>query len=327
MKRRFLSPWKILLVCCLLILLGTGSSTLLTTTQARSLLQPIPQKRPTSTSSVRSITPTPVPTLAPVLTAVGTPAPLSVTATYLVDEDSGRVLYDKNGEQPYLMASTTKIMTALIAIQTGNLNQPIQVHQDAVDHIIEDDGSGAALVVGDELSLKDMLYGLLLPSGDDAAYAIADALSGSQAAFVAHMNLFAQRLHLYQTHFNSSDGLTNDELTHYSSAHDLTILARIAMQEPLFARIVQTRSYTVHTASETYTWQNTNTLLNTYPGMTGIKTGHTNDSGYCLVFSATRNGHHLLGTVLGDPNQQLRDQDVTNLLDWGFALPMKSPNP
>lgn len=326
MKRRFLLPWKVLFVCGLLLLLSTGSYALLTITPAKSLLQPIPAAKPTATSSVHSITPTPVPTLAPILTAEGTPAPLSVTAAYLVDEDSGRVLYDKNGEQPYLMASTTKIMTALIAIQTGNLTQPIQIHQDAVNHIIEDDGSSAALVAGDELPLKDMLYGLLLPSGDDAAYAIADTLSGSQEAFVEHMNLFAQRLHLYQTHFNSSDGLTNDELTHYSSAHDLTILAQIAMQEPLFARIVQTRSYTVHTALATYTWQNTNTLLTTYPGMTGIKTGHTTDSGYCLVFSATRNGHHLLGTVLGDPSQQLRDQDVTNLLNWGFALPMKSPN-
>jgi len=325
--RRFPTRVGILLVCVLLVFLLAGSNSQIITTPLGSVLSSTTQSTPTViVRPTLTPTPTPVPTLAPVLTAVGMPPPMKVSAAYLVDEDSGHVLYDQNGEHPYLMASTTKIMTALIAIQTGNLNQPVVVQQDAVNHVIADNGSNASLAVGDQMPLKDMLYGLLLPSGDDAAYAIADTLSGSQSAFVAHMNLFAQRLHLYQLHFNSSDGLTNDSLTHYASASDLATLAQVAMKEPLFAQIVQTPSYTYQDAAKTYTWTNTNTLLGTYPGMTGIKTGHTDDSGYCLVFSATRAGHHLLGVVLGAPDMQQRDQDVTNLLNWGFALPMKTPH-
>lgn len=319
MKRRF--PFLIgmgIIICFFLAFLVPGSMSF---PQSHTIYT-ITTLQPTPTHIIASI-PTPIPTPPAVLTAVGKPAPLPASVAYLIDSDTGNILYDQQGEHPQLMASTTKIMTALIALQTGNLNQSIPVGPDAVNHIVEDDGSSAQLQVGDTLSLKEMLYALLLPSGDDAAYAIADALSGSPAAFVAHMNLFAQRLHLYQTHFNSPDGLTNDGLTHYSTAHDLALLAQDAMQIPLFAQIVQTQSHTVQLRTRTLTWTNTNTLLGSYPGMEGIKTGHTNDSGYCLVFAATRNGHHLLGVVLGSPDEKQRNQAVVTLLNWGFALPMR----
>jgi D-alanyl-D-alanine carboxypeptidase (penicillin-binding protein 5/6) len=324
MKRRFhlLTSIKTIYILPLILLSGI---ILLTADRTLYSFGNSIQPTPTPVHITYSATPTPLPTPEPVLTAIGKPPAIAATAAYLLDTDTNNVLYDKQGERPLLMASTTKIMTALIALQTGNPNQPIPVKPDAINRVIEDDGSNAGLAVGDTLTLKDMLYALLLPSGDDAAYAIADALGGSQEAFVAHMNLFAQRLHLYQTHFNSSDGLTNDSLTHYSSAHDLAILAQDAMQNPLFRQIVSTQRYTVSTANNTYTWTNTNTLLGTYKGMTGIKTGHTDDAGYCLVFSANRNGHHLLGAVLGSPDQTQRDQDVTSLLNWGFALPMRVP--
>lgn len=280
----------------------------------------------TLTMRPRLLTPTPLPTLAPVLTMRGPLPQTDAKAVYLLDEDSGDVLMDVNGEEPLPMASTTKIMTALVAIQTANPNQTIPVTQDAVDRLL-DDGSGAGLVVGDTLSLRDMLYALLVPSGDDAAYAIADVLgNGSRAAFVQRMNLFAYRHQLFQTHYDDPDGLNGyGDQNHYTTAHDLVQLSEYAMNVPLFAQIVDTQHYTVTTALHTYNWDTTNTLLGTYSGMTGIKTGHTDAAGYCLVFSATRNHHHLIGAVLGEPGEAQRDGDVTKVLNWGFALPVLPP--
>ncbi len=223
------------------------------------------------------------------------------------------------------MASTTKIMTALIAIQTADLQQLVPIKQDAYDRVHIDGGSGANLIVGDQLSLKDLLYGLLLPSGDDAAIAIADALGG-QDAFVGRMNLFAYRLHLYQTHYTTSDGLTNDE-THYSTAYDLTQLAQYALHIPLFAQIVQTPEYTLAATAQhhSYDWKTTNTLLTTYAGTIGVKTGHTDAAGWCMVFAARHAGHELIGAILDSPSETQRDQDTTTLLNWGFSLPLLPP--
>jgi D-alanyl-D-alanine carboxypeptidase (penicillin-binding protein 5/6) len=282
--------------------------------------------RVTPTVKARPVTPTPLPTLPPVLTVRGPLPKTEAKAVYLLDEDSGRVLMDVHGEETLPMASTTKIMTALVALQTASLEQPIPVTQDAVDRLL-DDGSGAGLVVGDTLSLKDMLYALLVPSGDDAAYAIADALGdGDRAAFVQRMNLFAYRHQLFQTHYDDPDGLNGfgDE-EHYTSARDLVRLAQYAMSVPMFAQIVDTQHYTVNTALHSYSWDTTNTLLGTYKGMTGIKTGHTDAAGYCLVFAATRNHHHLIGAVLGEASEEQRDSDVTKVLNWGFGLPVLPP--
>jgi D-alanyl-D-alanine carboxypeptidase (penicillin-binding protein 5/6) len=246
--------------------------------------------------------------------------------------DTGHVLADIHGEQPLPMASTTKIMTALIAIQTANLDQFVTIGQDAYDEVHLRDGSSAQLVVGDQLTLKDLLYGLMLPSGDDAAIAIADALAGSPENFVQRMNLFAYRLHLFQTHYLDPDGLTiytanGPDPDHYSTAADLTRLARYAMSIPLFAQIVKTPLYTVAATAlhHAYHWTTTNTLLEAYPGATGIKTGYTVEAGYCLVFSATRNDHHLIGTVLDDTDDAHRFNDAKALLDWGFSLPLLPP--
>lgn len=288
--------------------------------------------------------PTPTPKPTPILTVVGEPPTLNVKAAYLLDADTGHTLDDFHGEVPLPMASTTKIMTAVIALQTGNLDQVITVQQDAIDEVINNDGSSAQLKVGDKLTLRELLYGLLLPSGDDAAIAIADGLSGSQDNFVNVMNIFAYRLHLFQTHYINADGLTyynssNVPLPgHYTSAYDLVRLAQYAMKIPLFAQIVKTPQYVLPASGDhhAYTWITTNALLSRinlgdaptiqpYAGTTGIKTGYTLEAGSCLVFSATRNNHHLEGVILGSTSYTQRFLDATTLLNWGFGLPLRIP--
>ena len=138
----------------------------------------------------------PPPTLQPILTVQGPAPTIAAGAAYLLNANTGHTLSDVNGEKLLPMASTTKIMTALIAIQTADLDQIVQINQDAYNRAHNNGGSSANLVVGDQISLKDLLYGLLLPSGDDAAVAIADALGGTQT-FVQKMNFFAYRLHLF----------------------------------------------------------------------------------------------------------------------------------
>src|SRR6266699_4667805 len=235
-------------------------------------------------------TPTPPPKPTPILTAKGKPPAMTANEAMLLDNDTGHILFDLNGERPQPMASTTKIMTALIAIQAEDLNTVVTVHQDAVDESALHNGSNASLRAGDQLTLKDLLYALMLPSGDDAAIAIADAVGGSTANFVNMMNLFAYRLHLFQTHFINPDGLTYYDTNlqpipgHYTTAYDLVRLARYAMIIPLFAQIVRTQHYQVPaTASHfSYSWDNINALLKAYPGATGIKTGFTAEAGECL---------------------------------------------
>jgi serine-type D-Ala-D-Ala carboxypeptidase (penicillin-binding protein 5/6) len=309
-----------------------------------SLLNSLAAANPTETPTPAPlILPTPTPSR-PVLTVVGQPPAVNARAAYLLDAGTGNTLDDFHGEIPLPMASTTKIMTAIIAIQTTSPDLVITIHQDALDEVSANGGSSADLVAGDRLTLKDLLYGLMLPSGDDAAIAIADAISGSPDKFVNVMNILAYRLHLYQTHYINPDGLTyysapNTPLPgHYTTAYDLVRLAQYAMALPLFAQIVKTGYYNLPatTSHHAYKWVNTNDLLGTHPtefpsyaGVTGIKTGFTTEAGYCLVFSATRSGHNLIGVVLFDTNTNTvqRFHDAQTLLNWGFGLPLKIPNP
>src|SRR5256885_8156285 len=289
--------------------------------------------------------PTPPPTPPkPVLTVVGQPPAVNARAAYLLDGDTGNTLDDFQGEVPLPMASTTKIMTAIIAIQTTDPDMVITIHQDAIDEVLNNGGSSAQLVVNDKLTLKELLYGLMLPSGDDAAVAIADTVSGSTDNFVNAMNILAYRLHLYQTHYINPDGLTyysapgTPVAGHYTTAYDLVRLAQYAMKLPLFAQIVKTGYYNLPatTSHHTYRWVNTNDLLGTHPteyqayaGVTGIKTGYTVEAGYCLVFSATHKGHDLIGVFIFVPNTETvrRFRDAKTLLNWGFGLPLRIPNP
>ncbi len=286
-------------------------------------------------------TPTPTPPPKPVLTVVGTPPPVNVKAAYLLDTDTGHTLDDFHGEVPLPMASTTKIMTAIIAIETGKLDTVVTITRDDVNEAANNGGSTAQLQPGDKISVKNLLYGLLLPSGDDAAFAIARTIGGSQDNFVRLMNIFAYRLHLYQTHYINADGLTyysNAARTqplpgHYTTAYDLARLAQYAMNIPLFAAIVKAPTYTLPATAghHSYHWTNTNDLLGAnpadpngkYAGATGIKTGHTIEAGYCLVFSAIRSDHHLIGVILFSSDGIERFTDAQKLLNWGFGLPVR----
>jgi D-alanyl-D-alanine carboxypeptidase len=233
------------------------------------------------------------------------------------------------------MASTTKIMTALVAIAYGKLDGLITVGADAL--LPPSEASLAFLRQGDRLTLRDLLYGLLLPSGDDAAIAIADGVAGSQANFVALMNMEAALLGLTHTHYTDVHGLDPDACNytvlqgfnrdcHYTTARDLAHLAAFAMQSPLFARIVSTPHYDLPADADhgDYSWQTTNKLLSVYafPGITGVKTGFTGAAGHCLVSAAARAYGHLLSVVLNDGDASTDPTVFTDsaaLLEWGFA--------
>ena len=330
MGRRILAIMLLVLAISIAIL----TPVLAFTPVGNSLLSNFASTSPTDTPLPTPFTPTPRPKPTPILTVMGAPPTLHVKAAYLLDADTGHTLDDFHGEIPLPMASTTKIMTAIIAIQTGNLDQVITIHQDAINEVNNNGGSSAQLVVGDQVRLKDLLYGLMLPSGDDAAVAIADGISGSVDNFVQVMNIFAYRLHLFQTHYSNADGLPAAD--HYTTAYDLVRLSEYAMKNKTFAQLVKTGYYNLAASSShhAYKWTNTNDLLGTnprefpgYPGTTGIKTGHTDDAGYCLVFSATHSDHDLIGTVLFDTNTDpaLRFRDAKTLLNWGFGLPLRVP--
>ncbi len=323
MPRRIAAIMLILIAICL----GIMAPVLAFTPVGKDLLNTLTQVTPTATTLLPFPTPTPTAPPTPVLTVRGKPPIVSAAAAYLLDADTGHTLVDLNGEEPLPMASTTKIMTAVIAIETADPDQLVTIQQDAYNEVHQNNGSSAFLMIGDKIPLKYLLYGLLLPSGDDAAVAIADAVGGTEANFVRIMNIFAYRLHLYQTHYGNPDGL--EAPGHHSSAYDLVRLAHYAMTLPAFAQIVQAQSYTLPANADhhKYTWKTTNTLLGTYKGATGIKTGTTPEAGFCLVFSAIRNGHHLIGVVLRDKNETLRFADARTLLNWGFNLPLLPPEP
>jgi D-alanyl-D-alanine carboxypeptidase (penicillin-binding protein 5/6) len=341
MGRRILAI--VLLVLAISIVIITP--VLAFTPVGKSLLRGFASDASTETPSPTPLPPTPTPTPAkPILTVLGSPPRLNVGAAYLLDNDTGHTLDDFRGEAPLPMASTTKIMTAVIAIQAGNLDQVITIKQDALNEVNSNNGSSANLRVGDRIALRDLLYALLLPSGDDAAIAIADGVSGNTATFVKVMNIFAYRLKLFQTHYTNPDGLTYYSASgsplpgNYTAAYDLVRLAQYAMKLPLFAQIVKKTVYRLAASGlhHSYAWTTTNSLLaysidaptvKVYAGATGIKTGYTVEAGGCLVFSATRNGHVLMGVVLGSANRTTRFTDAITLLNWGFGLPLRAPGP
>ena len=331
MTRRTLALILLIVAIILLILVPV----LILTPLGTKLFDGSSYAAPSTTPTFAIISPTPTPKPTPILTVKGKPAAITASEAILLDTDTGHILYDLHGEHPMPMASTTKIMTALVAMRAADVNEVVTIHQDAPNEVNVNGGSTAQLKPGDKISLKDLLYGLLLPSGDDAAIAIADAVGGSTGNFVNMMNLFAYRLHLYQTHFINPDGLTYYDANgkplpgHYTTAYDLVRLADYAMSIPLFAQIVDTQRYRVAATSShhAYSWSNTNLLLGTYGGATGIKTGFTLEAGECLVFSATRSGHHLIGVVLHSTDATHRFNDAKILLNWGFGLPLLPPAP
>ena len=252
-----------------------------------------------------------------------TPAPkIGARSAFLMNAATGEVYLSVNADTPVAMASTTKIMTAMAAIQfSPSLDLPVKVGADAV--AMNTNGNSVAfLKQGDSITLREALYALMLPSGDDAAVAIADAVAGSPERFVGLMNLEAALLGMRNTRYVNVHGL--DEDGHYSSARDLTLLADYAMANTDFHAVVSTAHYVLPATAlhRDYTWDTTNNLLTKkghYDGIEGVKTGHTENAGWCLVFEAAHTDRRLVGVVLGEKTDAGRFTDATALLDWGFG--------
>ncbi len=238
--------------------------------------------------------------------------PVFARAAYLYDVTNGRALYAKDAEAGLPMASTTKIMTALLAITYGHLDDVVTASP-AAAAIGE---STMYLRQGEQLTLRDLLYGLMLPSGNDAAVAIAEHVGGSTPAFVAMMNREAALLGMTHTHFATPHGL--DAAGHYASAHDMALLALAAMRLPAFRQIVATRSYTIPATAhnDAHYLNNINQPLWWYPGVIGLKPGSTGAAGRCAVEWVVRGGHALLLVLLGGGNLVT---DVRDLFNWGFG--------
>lgn len=230
----------------------------------------------------------------------------SASAAALMDVDSGRVLYAYRENEKMGIASTTKIMTALLAIENGNLSDIITVQK--ADTNVE--GTSMYLKPGEQLSLETLLYGLLLCSGNDAALVIAHHIGGSQEKFVAMMNAKAQELGMKNTSFANPNGLDNDH--HYSTALDMAKLAREAVENPTMVRMTSTKSITIGGR----TMNNHNKLLKYLDGCIGLKTGYTKSSGRTLVSCAVRNGQKLVAVTLQDGNDWA---DHEQLYDYGFS--------
>ena len=239
------------------------------------------------------------------LTAVTEAVEVSAAAAVLMDADSGRLLYDKNGEKRMLIASTTKLMTALVALEQGGLQQEITV---TGGHMAE--GSSMYLRPGEKLTLETLLYGLLLSSGNDAALAVTECMGGA-VPFVARMNEKAAELGMENTHFANPNGL--DDEAHYSTAEDMAKLAAAAMDDPVLRRVASTR--TARIGGRTLT--NHNKLLSRVEGCVGLKTGYTKAAGRTLVSCAERDGVRLVAVTLQDGDDW---NDHASLYEQGFRV-------
>jgi serine-type D-Ala-D-Ala carboxypeptidase (penicillin-binding protein 5/6) len=258
--------------------------------------------------------------------AAAGPSDVQAEAAALADASDGTVLWSRglNTERP--IGSITKVMTAVVVLDSGDLERLITVSSAAVDYANDNDASTAGLHAGDTLTATQLLAALLLPSGSDAAYTLASAYGPGIPAFVARMNATAEALGLNRTHFSNFDGLPYpSEWSTYSTPADLITLGRFAMQSAVFRSIVDKRTYRVSAGSghHAYAWQNTDPLLGVYPGAIGIKTGYTKAAGHCLLFEATRDGRSFIGVTLDSPGvgTTVNGDDPTRILNWAFSLP------
>ena len=220
------------------------------------------------------------------------------TASYVVmDADSGRILDSFNKNEKMLIASTTKIMTSIVAIENSDLSLNIEVG-DEIDNVY---GSMVYIKKGEILTLEDLLYGLMLRSGNDAAMTIAENTLGYDR-FIEAMNKKANELKMYNTIFENPHGL-DDESKNYSTAYDMALLMQYAMKNPIFVKIANTKRYKLITNMNTHIWYNKNQLLTTYKYATGGKIGYTKKSGHIFVSSATKNDKNLIVVTFKDSDR------------------------
>jgi len=254
-------------------------------------------------------TPTPAPRIpAP---QVEGELPLAAKGAIVIDAMTGETLYERNADEPQFPASTTKIMTALLVIEAGDLDREVEATID--DSKVGE--SSLELKPGQRFTSRQMLYGLMLKSANDVAHALGRDNAGSIEAFALKMNQRARELGATSTHFVNPNGL--HDLAHYTTPRDLARIARAAMQQPLFRQIVSTRDYDWVVDNESHPLRNHNRLLERYPGCIGVKTGYTYPSQQVLVSAASRDHREVIAVVMHTDKPGIWD-DSALLLDYGF---------
>ena len=249
----------------------------------------------------------------------------------LADVDADDLLWSRQLDIRRPIGSIAKVMTALVVLESGDLNQQVRIPKAVIEYVAKFQGESAGLRPGDVLTVGQLLEALLLASACDAAYVLATTYGPGMPAFLAKMNAMALRLGMTQTHFTSPDGLPYpSEYSTYSTPADLLTLGLAAMKLPAFRAIVDQRFYNLpkrRGLHHAYWWGNTNFLIGSYEGADGIKTGYTDAAKHCLLFEAVRHGTTLLGVVLGSPDTgpAAGAQAAAKLLDWGFGLRLPAP--
>lgn len=237
---------------------------------------------------------------------------LNSRSCVVLDRLSKQILYGKNEKNKVKMASTTKIMTATVVLENYPLDKTIEVSKKAANT----GGSRLGLKTGDKISVRDLLYGLLLCSGNDAAVCLAETVSGSVEEFAKLMNNKAKELGLYNTNFESPHGL--DSENHYTTAYELAILSDYALKNSTFLNIVGTKQYSVTINGYPKTISNTNELLGNLNGVYGVKTGFTNGANRCLVTACKRGDMDIICVVLGADTKKFRTKDSIKLIEYSF---------
>ncbi|KGP70931.1 D-alanyl-D-alanine carboxypeptidase family protein [Pontibacillus yanchengensis] len=233
---------------------------------------------------------------------------VSARNAVLMEQSTGRVLFEKQAHNKEKIASITKIMTAIVAIESGMLEDTVKVSRRAV----YEEGSSIYLEQGEEMKLKDLVYGLMLRSGNDAATAIAEHVGGSLEGFVFLMNQKADWIGMDNSHFANPHGLDAED--HYSTAYDMALLTRYAMNNEIFRKVSSTTTYKAE--SRTYAWGNKNKMLTKYyDHSTGGKTGYTKSAGRTLVSTAEKDGMELIMVTLNAPDDW---NDHRNMFEWGY---------
>jgi D-alanyl-D-alanine carboxypeptidase len=302
-----------MLLLVLTMLTGSAGPAFALAAPSRRPPPPKPAYRPRTTPRVAPAPP-PVPAPPPGPDGDPIPAPLGVDEGILVDSSSGKVLWAQNETFPRPPASLTKILTAIVVLQHARLDDTQVVTQDAYDA----PGSNTYAKVGETLTVEDLLWGLLLASGNDMAVDLAHKVSpdGTVGGFVNMMNQEASALGAQNSSFANPHGM--DAPGHYSTARDIALMTMVAMRNPTFAQMVGTTRHEIPWGSGQHLLVNHNKMLTLYPGTTGVKTGYTNGSGNSLVTEATRNGMTLLTVVLGSKSPAGYNDSMA-LLNWGFA--------
>jgi serine-type D-Ala-D-Ala carboxypeptidase (penicillin-binding protein 5/6) len=277
----------------------------------------------------QSSQPLPQPAAAQAIQVSSAPQHIAARAGALADAGTLQLLWSRQLGTELPMGSITKVMTALLVIQAGDLNRQIRIPKAVLAYVAKYQAESAGLRPGDVLTAKELLYAMLLQSGCDAAYVLATTYGPGMPAFLAKMNAEARALGMLHTHFTSPDGLPYPtEYSTYSTPADLLTLGTAAMRSPVFRSIVAQPFYQLKKGRlhHAYWWDNTNGLIGSYQGADGIKTGYTDAARHCLLFEAVRHGVTLIGVVLGSPvtGPFTAAQAAARLLNWGFSLKVGS---